>query len=362
MMLDSLERGGAQRHVVDVVLALVAKGYDIDVAFARPGPLREELVGHGVQCFQLTARSVKRHADREYSNCTFALLQDGDYGLVHSHMYASSVAAYNALRGTSLPLVVTLHSEGLWQSPAARALSGRLYRHARVVIAVSGPLAESAAAAAGFPSDRIARIPNAVRPLALRAGPAPRQHCRESSPPRLGVIARLEWEKGIDVFLQALTVLRARGMPVQALIAGDGSLRRDLRKQASRLCLEDTVLFLGELKDAESVLHSSRCLVVPSRSEGSPLVVLEAMTAGIPLVATTVGGIPDQVRHGRDGLLVPPEDPEALAEAIRTLLEDPILACRLADSARRRVSLRFSHRAMIHQLESVYARALGRED
>jgi glycosyltransferase involved in cell wall biosynthesis len=97
---------------------------------------------------------------------------------------------------------------------------------------------------------------------------------------------------------------------------------------------------------------------VPSLSEGTPLVVLEAMTAGVPLVATPVGGIPEQVQHGRDALLVPPADPCALADAVVDLLKNRNRAQHLADAARCRVAVCASHQAMIEQTLAIYAASL----
>ncbi len=102
-------------------------------------------------------------------------------------------------------------------------------------------------------------------------------------------------------------------------------------------------------------------LVVPSLTEGSPLIVLEAMAAGVPVVASAVGGIPDQVRHDEEGVLVPPDDPDALAGALGSLLEDPARARRLGEAGRRRTENEFSHDALVRRIEAVYRIALGEE-
>jgi glycosyltransferase involved in cell wall biosynthesis len=101
-------------------------------------------------------------------------------------------------------------------------------------------------------------------------------------------------------------------------------------------------------------------LVVPSLTEGSPLVTLEAMAAGVPVVASGVGGIPDQVRHGREGLLVPPGGTSAMGDAIATLLCDPDRARSLGEAGRRRVASEFSHANMVRRIEDVYREVLGR--
>jgi glycosyltransferase involved in cell wall biosynthesis len=100
-------------------------------------------------------------------------------------------------------------------------------------------------------------------------------------------------------------------------------------------------------------------LVVPSVTEGSPLIVLEAMAAGVPVVASAVGGIPDQIRHDKEGLLVPPGDTGALGEALLNLLRDPACARRLGEAGRRRATSEFGHPTMVRRIEDVYRDALG---
>jgi glycosyltransferase involved in cell wall biosynthesis len=99
-------------------------------------------------------------------------------------------------------------------------------------------------------------------------------------------------------------------------------------------------------------------LVVPSLTEGSPLIVLEAMAAGIPVVASAVGGIPDQIRNGREGILVPSDDPDALGEALGALLRDPAYARRLGEAGRRRTENEFSHETLVRRIEGVYRAAI----
>ena len=99
-------------------------------------------------------------------------------------------------------------------------------------------------------------------------------------------------------------------------------------------------------------------LVVPSLTEGSPLIVLEAMAAGIPVVASAVGGIPDQLRHGEEGILVPPDDPDAVGEALGALLLDPAYARRLGEAGRLRTENEFSHETLVRRIEIVYRAAL----
>jgi len=163
--------------------------------------------------------------------------------------------------------------------------------------------------------------------------------------------------KGVDVLLKALaTVPNCFG---QAAIAGEGSLRPKLEQLCDELGLNGRVRFLGAVKDVRLLMRQSRVLVMPSRWEGLPMAVLEAMEVSLPIVATAVGGIPEVIADNENGLLVPPEDPGALAKAITRLLQDGALRAKLARSARRAVAERFSIAAHVNAVVALYGQLLG---
>ena len=137
-------------------------------------------------------------------------------------------------------------------------------------------------------------------------------------------------------------------------------MRGELEALAERLEVGGRVCFLGFRPDAQQITGLLDVLVVPSLTEGSPLVVLEAMAAGVPVVASSVGGIPDQIRHQREGLLVPPGDPETLGDALYGLLRDPAYARLLGEAGRRRAHSEFSHGTMVNRIEDVYREVLDR--
>lgn len=281
---------------------------------------------------------------------------------MHAHVYASAAAAATATVGTRVPLVVTEHTEALWQGRRARWVSRWVYRRARHVVAVSGVIRRRLIERDAVPPGRITVVPNAVtpvsdehRPAALPALPA---DCRRGA--LVGVVARLQPEKGVATFLKAAARVASLSGEARFLVVGDGPLRRELGRLAERLGLEGRVHFLGFRSDARELIERLDVLVVPSFTEGAPLVVLEAMAAGVPVVASAVGGIPDQVRHDGEGLLVPPGDPVALGDALLCLLRDPARIRRLGEAGRRRAASEFGHEAVVRQIEAVYDAALGR--
>lgn len=295
----------AGRFVADAVARLRARGLDVEVVFPeRPadgGGLARVLARRPWRAVSLSISLVRRlrRAAR-------------DAELVHAHWLASALIARFAGR----PFVVTLHGTGSAGPLSDLSLARRapwlvrfLLRPARSVICVSGPLAETMRSI-GVQHARW--IPNGVDiPV------APRRDARGHFVLYAG---RLSPEKGIAELMEA-----AAGLPL--VVVGDGPLR----SLAPR-----TLGFLPH--DRLQQLYARAAVVVlPSRQEGLPVSLLEAMAHGCPIVATSVGGIPQLIEHGHSGLLVPPRDPAALRTAIEALLADPELGRRMGNAARARV-------------------------
>jgi glycosyltransferase involved in cell wall biosynthesis len=228
-----------------------------------------------------------------------------------------------------------------WKAPLQVAL-GRLT--ARLADRV---LAPSAATAAEIERDYgvedVGVLPNVTGGLPVDAA-APSDLPPDLPPGFLLFVGRLRIRKGVEVLLAALDLLRRQGAAPTLAIAGDGEHRAALEAAAARRGLDaSAVRFLGRADAARvrALLAAARALVVPSTYEGMPMVVLEAMAAGLPVVASRVSGIPEVVGDGETGWLVPPEDPEALAAALAELLADPEEGRRRGAAGRERVAERF---------------------
>ncbi len=360
LVVDSLDVGGAERHVVDFALALRRGDYEVSVACSAAGALSESLEEAGIRVQPLLGRLVKRRVSTTYARRLRSLVREGRFDLVHAHVYASEAAAALATLGTGVPLVLTEHTEVLWQNRRARLVNRWFCRRAERVIAVSNVIRKRLIERDNLPPRHIAVIPNAVPSIIDKrpdfSTPLP-DEWREG--PLVGVVARLQPEKGVANFLKAAAHIAPHVPETHFIVAGDGPLREEMETLVGRLDLERNVHFLGFRSDARTLTGLLDVLVIPSLTEGAPLVVLEAMGAGVPVVASAVGGIPDQVRHGREGLLVPPVDPVALGDALLELLRNPDLARRMGEAGRRRVTSEFGHATMVGRIEEVYRAVLG---
>jgi glycosyltransferase involved in cell wall biosynthesis len=170
------------------------------------------------------------------------------------------------------------------------------------------------------------------------------------------MIAALRPEKAHEVFLRAARLLVVSHSGVKFLIVGDGSRREELEAMASDLGLDDVVRFLGVRRDVARILHISDVLALPSHPvvETLPMTVLEAMAAGVPVVATRVGSVPDLIENGRTGLLIDPGDPDALARAMGALIDAPERARTMADEAKRLVVDRYSVETMVGNYAALF--------
>jgi len=171
---------------------------------------------------------------------------------------------------------------------------------------------------------------------------------------RAGMIARLEPVKDHPTFLKALVRAKKILPDIRAVLAGGGSLRKDLEKQVDEMGLKQEVEFLGEIQDVKSLLATLNLVVLSSRNEGLGMCLLEAQSAGRPVVATRVGGIPEAVADCETGILVPPGDPDALCSAIVDLLTDYGKARRFGMAGRERVRKYFSAEKMLKRFDELY--------
>jgi L-malate glycosyltransferase len=352
LVVDSLEMGGAERHVTDVAVELARRGHAVHLAASTGGILSSRLGHTNIQLNVCSPQRVKRAASRDFTRGLQRLIRGERYDLVHSHLYGSAVATEAATRGTAMPCVITEHSEGNWRTNEERALSARYLRRADRVVAVSRAVHLEVQKIAGGEA-AVAEIANAVPRIPRSFGGNTGRDA-----PVIGFVGRLCTDKGADLFVELAASLAGMRSDVRFLLVGDGPLREQLHSTATHLGISRRLEFAGEVEDARALLSQMDVLVVPSRTDAAPLVVLEAMAAGTPVVARRVGGIPDQVRDSQDGFVVEPNDVEALAASAVLVLEDQGLRERLVGSAREREGAT-SFDNVVNRLEDTYRLAIS---
>lgn len=303
-----------------------------------------------------------------------SIIRDRDIQLVHASGYGGSTFGRLAARVVGVPAIVHVHAD-YRHSPMpypwyVRWADRALAADTALVMLVSEALRTFAIECQGFRPEQLEVLHNPLDLTRFRRSPEAGTALRSE----LGIpgdatvvacVGRLEPVKGLDILLEAWSGVTRPCRGAVLLIVGDGPSRAKLERQARSLPESADVRFLGYREDVEDVFAASDLAVLPSRNEGLPRVALEAMATGCPVVAARVGGVPEIVRPEREGLLVPPEDPEALAEALARALDDPALRRRLGERAHR-TARRYDLPAAGPRLERIYRRVLaehaGRED
>jgi glycosyltransferase involved in cell wall biosynthesis len=349
-VVDALDGGGAERHVVDLARALDARGFDVAVAASADGPARARLEAAGIEVHVVADGLVKRRTSVRYALGLRALVARLRPDVVHAHIHASEVAAAAAVWRSDVPLVLTEHTEAPWRGPSARAALRWAAGRADLVVAVSSAVARRLVAGHGVAAEKV----RVLLPAVLPHVPAP-VDLPVARRPLVGTVGRLVPGKGVDVLLRALAGAALADTGAGCLVVGDGPERCALERLAAELGVRDRVAFAGWREDARDLVAALDVLAVPSREDGSPLVVLEALGAGVPVVGSRVGGIPEQVTDGREGLLVAPGDAGALGEALARVLRDAPLRSALAAAGRVRAE-RCGHAEMVDALAGHYQR------
>jgi glycosyltransferase involved in cell wall biosynthesis len=274
--------------------------------------------------------------------------------VVHTHGYRPDVLDAGVARRIGIPVVTTVHgfTGGDWKNRVYEWLQCRAFRRFDAVVAVSQPL-KVRLARSGVSLERIHVVPNAWRMLAppLDRATARRALGLDSDAFVVGWVGRLSHEKGADVLLDALGHLR--DLPLVAAVVGDGAEQGALVARARRLGLEQRVRWLGAVPDAAARFSAFDLFALSSRTEGSPMVVFEAMAAGVPIVATSVGGVPEML-SAEEAAFVPPEQPGALASAIRAAYQAPAVAAARAGRARLRLCRDFGTEQWCERYDAVY--------
>lgn len=281
-------------------------------------------------------------------------MKRGGYDLVHCHGFQGGAVGRAAAALAKKPAIVTIHNTlqvGGAVNFCARFAENWLRTRTACWVTVSNFLRNYAWTVLGIPAERTEVVPNGID----LPGEIPSWYSR----PTVGIVARLVPTKGVDVFLQAIQLLRPEIPELSAVVIGAGPERDNLEFLCHRLGLGKVVKFMGHRDDVPRLLRQMAVFVLPTRSEGLGISLMEAMALGVPVVATGVGGVPELVRHRFTGLLVPEDDTNAIARSVRQILGDRETAENLRRGAYKHLAENYSTAAMLKRTLQLYGRVLN---
>lgn len=352
-----MREGGLERVVTMMSAGQRTSSVHV-AAVVEPGtaerhPFIVQLENLGVPVTPIVVKA--RSYFREYRSLS-ALVERVGPDIVHTHGYRADVIGGAVARARRVPTVSTVHgfTGGGRRNQVYEWIQSIALRRADAVIAVSAPLVDRLVSA-GIARDKIHCIPNGFAALVPTLTRAAARERLGLQPDALiaGWVGRLSREKGADVMLDALADSNSQW---RLSVIGDGEELTRLRDQAARLGISDRITWHGPVANAGSLLSAFDAFVLSSRTEGTPITLLEAMNAGVPIVATKVGGVPDIVSSSQ-ALLTPPEQPGLIAQALAELERERPAAIERSLRAAERLRESFSLAGWLAAVESVYAAA-----
>lgn len=363
-IVDAIDVGGAGKVALQGIRALVASGVRVDSAnFEYPGrPSRFTTAAHSAGANTLTLRQTGR---LDYSFIDELAEQASKLGvtLVESHSLKSNVVAWMASRRLGVPWIAFAHG---WTSETLRVRAYNvieqraLLRWPDHVVAVADTIERRLRE--GGRTGPVTVLPNGIEASATPVQPAERHAARMalgySDDDFIGaVVGRLSHEKAVDLLLQAVARIATQIPRLKVAVVGEGRERPTLEAARAALGLENVVRFFGQLADVRPVMAAADVLLLPSRTEGLPNVALEALDAGLPILSTRVGAMPELIADGVTGWLVPVGDPSAFGSRLAELaLRRDLRSVGLA--GREQVLPRYTADARVAKLFALYSQLL----
>lgn len=357
--------GGGETHVLDLVERLDRSQFEPVVLSFTPGPMVERLNAMGVKTHVIPTTVP---FDPRVIRKVAALIEAEGIELVHAHGTRAASNSYRAARRRGVPMIYTVHGWSIHPSLhplmfKARAWSeGLLTEAADLVINVSQanqaegrkyfPLRKSEIVYYGIDTERF--DPGREELADLRG-----ELRLPQDQTLVGFVARMTTQKDPLTMVEAIERVAAQADDIHFLLVGDGELRGEAAARVKAYGLQERVTFTGFRQDVPNVLHSLDVYVLPSLWEGLSIAMLEALAMGKTALASAVDGNVEAITHEDNGLLIQPQDPEGLAQAILRVHQDRELAQRLGQQARQTVLQRFSLPVMVANTESQYRQVLG---
>jgi glycosyltransferase involved in cell wall biosynthesis len=364
-LTSSLGFYGAEQMIMTLITALDRESFDVRLAALEKKRVSSTAIVAAARAagFEAVTLPCRGRLDWGAIQELKSLVEDQRIEILHCHEPKSRLYGAIVSRMTGVPMVATHH---LWTGQNLRTrlvelIDAAVLHSCQRVVAVSSSVAESMRRVL-ISSSRIEVIPNGIDLSGFRDAQQNNEvRASLGIPPGLpviGAVGRLDIQKAHERLIEAARKISDAGQDAIYLIVGEGVERLRLESLVRSLGLSDRVLLPGYKSDIRPFLAIMDLFVLPSRREGTPMALLEAMAMRKPVVATAVGGVPDVLTDGIDGIMLPESSVNGLSDALLRLLRDPALARRIARNGRRRVETEFSSRRMAGRYEDVYRRCL----
>lgn len=353
-----LPLGGIERRLVQTLERLNRDKYQLSVScIKKRGSLAQEVEALGIPLF---LQKVERRWSPRGLWGLAQLFKREQVDIVHAHMYRANTSATVAARLAGVPVVVThVHSMDTWQTRRQLWMDKKLHPWRDRVIAVSEAVRQNYLEKTHVAPEKVITLYNGIdleeyKIDAVEAEAKRRELGLLPEHRVVAVVARLVEAKALHFMLEAAAQVVEAVPTVRFLMVGDGPLEAELKAQTERLNLNSHVIFTGRRQDVPQIYAASQAAALSSVREGFSNVVVEAMTAGLPVVATDVGGNREAVIDGHNGFIVPSRQPQVLAQGLIKLLSDQTLAEAMGRSGRQRAQELFSLEKMVEKTEALY--------
>jgi L-malate glycosyltransferase len=360
--IDSLNIGGSEGQTAEVAARQAAAGHAVSIGCLHlDGPNLSALREKGVACQEFPLRGSLFGVDGIRSVVALArFIRRGKFDVVHTHDLYSNLVAVPAAAIARTPRIISSRRDlasWWWYTPRNRRILRWIQRLSHVVIANSESVKRFLVDEDGFSPAHVSVVYNAVDPtrFASRSDRGILFPGRGPDTYLFAVVANMHTHtKGHKYVIEAVASLCKSHPEAHIVLVGDGALRSEFELQAKTLGVSENCVFLGARADVPAILSVCDAAILPSLAEGFPNSVLEYLAAGKPVIASSVGGIPEVIEHGVTGLLVPPKEAGQLEDAMRFLLENREAAQTMARRGQDLVGLQFTYDALLSRLESIY--------
>ena len=367
-LVDSLQVGGTETQAVELALRMPVPEYQVTLGCLRAqGPLLNRMQDSAVAVEEFYPKGGIDSPRGVYQLLRLSgFLRRGKFDVVHMHDLWSNLMGVPAARLARVPVVISSQrdlSHLDWYRGTRRAFLRRIQNLSDAVLVNAMPVRDAMIAEDGFSPEKLRVIHNGVDAERLQRGKRDRQRLfPDAGEGKLVVlVGNMHTDvKGHPWLIAAAPSIVSEFPQTRFVLAGDGESRRVFEQQVNGLGLQQNFMFLGCRDDIPDILASCDIAVLPSKAEGLPNAVLEYMAAGLPTITSRVGGNSELIQDNVTGLLVPPQNSEALANALLRFLRDPELARQLAAEGQRVAAQDFSFERLVREVDRLYTELLQR--